>query len=55
MSDRVKIRLNIDDISEDTYQNILFDFREQFGKDFFYDEWEITAIKQKERKIKRGD
>lgn len=41
-----KVRLDIDMISEELYDQILSEFRQQFGKEFYYTEWEFLAVKE---------
>ena len=43
-----RIKIDIEKISSETYEDLLFLFREKHGKDFFYNDWEITAIREKE-------
>ena len=46
MKDRVKI--DITKISKDTYEDLLFLFREKYGTKFFFNEWEISALKEED-------
>ena len=48
MEKELRVKIDIGDISVETYEDLIFLFREKFGKDFYYDEWEITARKTKE-------
>ena len=41
-----KVRLNIDDISEELYDMLLAEFRKQFGREFDYTEWNLNALKE---------
>ena len=43
----MKNRLDIDLIPESLYQDILNEFKQQFGEGI-YDEWEITAVTNKD-------
>jgi len=42
-----RLRLDIDDISEELYQLLLVEFKKQFGEAYFT-EWEISAEKVKD-------
>lgn len=47
-----RVRLDIDEIEEDTYDQILFEFQKKFGKEFTFDDWEITEVKNEKNNLK---
>lgn len=48
MEKEIRVKINVENMSKDTYEELLYLFRQEHGKEFFYNDWEISASKEKD-------